>query len=452
MSKEKRRELFRIVMVVALALGSVALLPACGRIGAQDGSGSIRVVTNPADATVFCNGVDYGSAPVTIEGLPSGQHLLVVRKDGHREMRTTVNLLQDQHSTQRIELEPMMGLVLVESEPEGADVTIDNSFKGRTPLLIDDIGLGTYSLRVFKDSYFPRELTLRVRDRIPQHISIELPADSAQLNVYSQPSGGRVIVDGASMGVTPLEIDRIRTGSVTVEISRDGYLPHQQEVRLRAGESYDIRADLVPLPSGLTVYTVPDGARVYINDDYKGETPVTVEDLVVGTYDIRVQKRGYESSRRSIDISPGASRIEEFRLNSVSGRIVLVTEPANVRVFLGGEEVGVTEPSDSELISEPLEIDMVEEGSHRLQLMRRGYHHDPKTIDVARNDVVTLHERMERLFIPDTIVRTREGAGGVYRGVLLQTHPNGDVDLETRPGIIVTIPHGEIRSIESLEP
>ncbi len=450
MNKDERRVFFRLVMLASLALGLAMLSSACGRIGAQDDAGVIRVVTNPADATVFCNGVDYGSAPVTIEGLSSGQHLLVVRKDGYRDVRTTVNLLQDQQTTQRLELEPVMGLVLVESEPEGADVTIDDSFKGRTPLLIDDIGLGTYSLRVFKDSYFPRELTLRVRDRIPQHMSIELPADSAQLNVFSEPSGGRVIVDGASMGTTPLEIDRIRTGSVTIEIARDGYLPHQQEVRLRAGESYNIRADLVPLPSGLTVYTVPEGARVYINDDYKGEAPITVEDLAVGTYDIRVQKRGHESSRRSIDLSPGASRIEEFRLRSVSGRIVLVTEPANVRVFLSGEEVGVTEPGDSEVISEPLEIDMVEQGTHRLQLMRRGYHHDPKTVEIERNEILSLHERMERLFIPDTIVRTREGAGGVYRGVLLQTHPNGDVDIETRPGIIVTIPYREIRSIDSL--
>lgn len=442
----------RMAILFALFAALGLVFSGCDRMASRDPSGVINVTANPADATIICDGVNYGSAPVRIDGLAGGQHLLVAQKEGYREMRTTVNLLAGQETSQMIRLEPITGIVLVESEPSGAEVTIDKAYKGETPLLISDLELGTYRVKLYKESYFPREVSLKVRDRVPQHINADLTSDSASLTVYSQPTGAKVIVNGASMGTTPCEIDRIKTGEAAVEISLDGYLPHQQEVRLRAGEDYNVRAELIPLPSGLTVYTVPDGARVYIDNQFEGETPLTLTNLVVGSYRIRVDKRGYESQERSVDLTPGASRIEEFRLTSNSGRIVLVTEPAGVKVYLDGDLAGETRAGDNEIVSEPLEIDMVPQGSHRLQLSKKGYFYEPKNVNLGRNEVLSLHEQMQRLFIPDTLVRTSEGSGGTYKGILLRRHPNGDIDLETRPGIIVTIQRDEIQSIEPLNP
>jgi hypothetical protein len=439
------------MLFALLALGGLLFgLSGCGQPGQP--SASIDVSTVPADAVVVCDGVNYGSAPITISGLSAGQHLLVVSKEGYREERVTVNLFEGQRSSQRIELQPVTGIVLIESTPPGADVTIDKAHKGRTPLLVHDLPIGNYRVNLFLESYFPRELSLRIKDRVPQHITAELTSDSASLNIQSQPSGAAVTVDGASMGRTPCSIERIKSGTATIEIALEGYLPHQQEVRLRAGEQYDVRTELVPLPSGLTVYSVPDKARVYVGGEFRGETPLTLSNLSVGSYRIRVDKDGFESQERSVDLGPGARRIEEFRLNSNSGRIVLVTEPARVKVFLDGDLVGETEAQDNEIISAPLEIDLVSEGSHRLQLVRQGYFYEPRSIQIGRNQVLTLHEQMQRLFIPDTLVRTGQGSAGTYRGILLRRHPNGDIDLETRPGIIVTIPAGEIQSVSALDP
>lgn len=449
-SARRRTDCRAFSVVVLLAMSVLVGLLGCARVGGEKDTASISVSTAPADAVVSCDGEDYGTAPVTIAGLASGRHLLEVDKEGYRAERVTVNLFEGQKTAQKIELLPMTGLVLIESTPAGAEVTIDEAYKGETPLMISDLQLGNYRVNMYRESYFPRELSLRIRDRVPQHIQTELTSDSAGLNVYSEPSGGSVVVNGASMGRTPSRIDRIKSGEATVEISLDGYLPHQQEVRLRAGEEYNVRAELVPLPSGLTVYSVPDNARVYVDSRFEGETPLTLTNLVVGSYSIRVDKEGYESQERSADLSPGSKRIEEFRLDSNSGQIVLVTEPAGVKVFIDGERVGVTEPSDSDIISNPLEIDLVPQGRHRLQLMREGYVYEPRSIDIDRNEMLTLHEQMQRLFIPDTLVRTGEGSSGTYRGILLRRHPNGDVDLETRPGIIVTIQRDEIQSIESL--
>jgi hypothetical protein len=49
---------------------------------------------------------------------------------------------------------------------------------------------------------------------------------------------------------------------------------------------------------------------------------------------------------------------------------------------------------------------------------------------------VTLHEKLTRLFIPDILVRTGAGEGGTRTGLLLREYPNGDLELEVRPGVI----------------
>lgn len=45
----------------------------------------------------------------------------------------------------------------------------------------------------------------------------------------------------------------------------------------------------------ITVTSEPTGALVYLNDSEVGRTPVTVPFTFYGTYDVRVEKEGYQS-------------------------------------------------------------------------------------------------------------------------------------------------------------
>jgi hypothetical protein len=54
---------------------------------------------------------------------------------------------------------------------------------------------------------------------------------------------------------------------------------------------------------------------------------------------------------------------------------------------------------------------------------------------------------MTRLFIPDTLLRTGATADDSYTGVLVRKHPNGDVELDLRPGIIKRFTGDAIRFI-----
>ena len=116
-------------------------------------------------------------------------------------------------------------------------------------------------------------------------------------------------------------------------------------VTMAAGEVQSIDARLTPLPGTLRIVTIPDGARVYVNDEYKGRAPYDLLNAKPGEYRIRVDMPGHEPNARTVTIDKGASSTEEFRLVKNTGRIELVTAPSSAMVLIDGKKHGLTTTS-----------------------------------------------------------------------------------------------------------
>ena len=167
-------------------------------------------------------------------------------------------------------------------------------------------------------------------------------SDSGTLDIVSDPASAEVLVNGISRGQTPCRIDRIPGGSVAIEIKANGFQPHTRDVSLAAGEVQKIEAQLKPLPGTLRVVSIPEGARVYINDEFKSEAPFDLTNAKPGTYRVRVEQIGHEPVARDVTLEKGASITEEFRLAKITGRLELTTAPSGATVLIDGKKVGIT--------------------------------------------------------------------------------------------------------------
>lgn len=57
------------------------------------------------------------------------------------------------------EISPMRSVMYIYSDPAGATVTVnDQALPQRTPIILPDLGLGNYRLRIVKDGYVPQDL------------------------------------------------------------------------------------------------------------------------------------------------------------------------------------------------------------------------------------------------------------------------------------------------------
>jgi hypothetical protein len=145
------------------------------------------------------------------------------------------------------------GSVLVRSTPADADVVVNGQSRGKTPLALRELALGSYTIRVARDGYAAEERTLRLTTQRPsQSTTIELRSAAAPaarsgpggLNVQSRPAGARVFVNNRLAGSTPVAIRGVPAGPATVRIEMDGYQPWTTTVRVNAGDQTRVAASL----------------------------------------------------------------------------------------------------------------------------------------------------------------------------------------------------------------
>jgi hypothetical protein len=409
----------------------------------------LQIVSVPAGARVLINRVERGTTPLTITALPPGEHLVTLITRGYRDHHETAVLGANARRMLDITLEPLSAMLIAQSTPRGATVTAGGVDLGVTPILINSLLPGTHRLRFSLPGFQPSDREVVLSERTPVKVAVDLRSDSATLTLVSDPPGAAVAINGIPRGTTPCVVDRIPEGEATVDIRADGFIDVSQTVKLAAGEMQTLNIPLSPKPARLVVTSRPSGARVYVNNERRGDTPLTLADLPPGAYRVRVEQDGYDPLARTLDLVRAGDSIEEFGLTSNTGLIQLTTTPADVEVFVAGKTLGKTIAGldDTTNLSNPLLIGGLPVGTHALKLVRKGWAEKTIEVTVQRGETLTRHIALDRLFIPDYEVITVSGT--VYRGVFDAITELG-VRLETAPGVITVVALKDIRKRGSL--
>jgi len=428
-----------ILMAVGMAAGSYLFAAEPQEKGCQ-----IRVASDPPEAMVYCDGILKDPTPVLLTE-KAGTHIIRVVKQGYREARSSVSVADGQKAAIELKLEPVMGLVLINTSPAGADIQIDGADRGKTPMFIYNLPLGKYRLKASSPGYASKEMDLMISDRTPMKMNINLSSDAAMLDLASRPDGADVILNGIAKGKTPCSIDRIPAGTSQLEISMDGYVPYKQTLTLQAGQIEKMTAVLKSIPGELTVVTIPSKARIYMDNQFKGESPVTIGNLEPGEYRVRAELIGCEPLARTVKVDRKQKLTEEFRLLRDCGIFDITTEPAGAKVFVDGKESGVTaaKPNETDRVSEPLSVDFLSAGPHKIMVTKKGFFDASFEVTIEKNKTTTHHQQLKQRFIPDCEVRTTTDE--VYKGVLTEVDPQGNVKLEIKPGVFKTIPAKNVR-------
>jgi hypothetical protein len=128
----------------------------------------------------------------------------------------------------------------------------------------------------------------------------------------------------------------------------------------------------------LVVRSVPSGASVTLNGKWRGRTPLTIEQLALQSYDVRVVRPGFQTATQSIALTSDApERAVSLRLQQAAraaappppetpasapgvytGSIYVDSRPRGARVSVDGKPVGVT----------PLRVPEIRIGSHVVRL------------------------------------------------------------------------------------
>jgi len=424
-------------LVAALAFG----------LFAAETPARLDVTATPEQAEIRVDGVLRGTGRANLFDLKPGRHLVNVSAPSFRTLDESVLVPDGEYVQKSYALAPEKALVLLKTEPAGADVRLDGASLGMTPLLLTTLDAGrTYAFELALNGYRARKIEVTPAGRRPIARTEALVLDSGTVSCASEPAGAEVFVNGVSRGVTPVTVERVPKGVASVRIVKEGYQPEVRELRLEPGESQTLSVALKGLPARVTVVSVPEQGRVFMDNDYQGKAPVTFS-AAAGEHTLRVEQTGCAPITRKIEVTLGQKITEEFKMENVLGRLEVITTPPGARVFVDGKSAGTTRARPGSARSVILPVEKVEAGLRTVVARADGFTEVSRKVTVKSKETTTVHIVLRRLFVPDTEIETAQGT--VRRGVLVEKGLDG-YHLETAPGVEETIPESNVRKVRSI--
>ena len=431
--------------------GFSILAAAMALFGADSIPLRLDVTGQPEGARVSVDGKLRGtlqsSAPCAVLPLAQGRHLLHVEAQNYRPLDTYVYLDEaTNYVSHAVDLEPERGIVLLKTKPAGAAVTYNGSDIGTTPLLITSLACGRrHALELAFNGYQRKRIEVSVENRRPIVRNEELVLDSGIVACTTEPSGATVLVNGIECGKTPLDV-MVPRGGAKLTVRLDGYKELEQSVGVVPGERRTLSLKLEGLPARLSVVTEPEQAKVYLDGDYQGKSPVVMPGVRPGTHEIRVERAGYATNTRAVQLENGGDATETFTLVSVLGRLEVITAPPGARVTVDGNVVGTTRAQGEAYKSQILMVENVAVGEHAVGAHLDGYLDVSRKVTIGATETKQVYIPMTRNFVADTEVETINGAP--VRGALVQSQTTPlEIVIETRPGVFRSIRRDTIRKI-----
>jgi hypothetical protein len=235
-------------------------------------TGALQVVTSPGGADLYIDGIYYGKTSTAVGSIATGTHIVTLKHYGYQDLTGEVVIEEGKTTYLSFTLipftEPTTGNLRISSDPAGAGIYIDDSYKGVThsgdPTTFTGIAPGPHSVELKLSNYQGYSETVEIVAGITSTISANLtrspnPSPYASVEVTSVPSGASVFIDDSMQGITPVTLSSVPAGKHTVSIRMTGYSDYSTVVQLTPGQSALISASLAPVPTGVPTTTTPSG-------------------------------------------------------------------------------------------------------------------------------------------------------------------------------------------------
>jgi hypothetical protein len=151
----------------------------------------------------------------------------------------------------------------------------------------------------------------------PAGAQLSDPAGHGKLQLESTTRGARVFVDGERAGTTPLAGPlRLEVGKHTLKMTKKGYTDYLDVFTVKPGQTTTLDIDLLPMAGILEVTANVPEARVFVDGEFVGTTPLETE-VLIGKRSVRVKKAGYYDFIRTIKSIAGKTAELDVQLKAM---------------------------------------------------------------------------------------------------------------------------------------
>lgn len=284
------------------------------------------------------------------------------------------------------EQELVTAWLTLKSNPDGADVYINNIQKGVTNFT-DKLTPGKYTYRLEKPLYHNEAGSFEITGEEAngkKMLAIDLKPAFGYLKISTLPEdGAKVIInDVEASGLTPFTSEKLKSGKHTATVKKEMYQPKSLEVTIEDGKTTTENVTLSPNFAKVTIVTQPE-SDIYLDGNKIGTGSYTAR-VLAGIHAFEGKKESHYPDKKEREVTVGNDFTVNLTLQPQLGNLEIVSTPIEATVTLNGAEKGTT----------PITLKKMLAGNYELQLAKEGFSKISKTITIKEGQTVSINEKL----------------------------------------------------------
>ena len=276
--------------------------------------------------------------------------------------------------------QPELGFLAISSEPADADIYIDGKHYGKTNNVITDLAVGNHELKLEKEGYATLTKTFVTTKGETLKLNETLQAVSKQkvhLIVKADQENATIYIDDEPLGTKEASMLFMLGSSHTWMIKCNMY--HTESGTVTLNERIVIDKKLRPNFGFLNISTTPEqGAKVFVDEEYVGQSPVKTDKLKSGTHTVRVMKDMYKMKEQSFTVTDGQTT--NATLNMAANFVnVTVTTDSQSDIYVDDEYKGKGRWTGR-----------LSDGSHMFEARKTNHRTSKKSLDLVLGETKTV--------------------------------------------------------------
>lgn len=231
--------------------------------------------------------------------------------------------LDDNHNEISVELQPNYGYLTIDANvsTNGASVYATNSLTnqvtrlGTVPLSPIRLSSAPYMIKLHKENY--RDTTFMVDISDGKTVTLEpvLQENSTRVILKSK-DFATIYMNGSALG-KGIWTGKVEYGQHLVEVRADKYRSTYTSIQVRQSDTIQVFTlnDPMPIYGSIVVTGSPNDAQVYVDNKLMGTTPLILDRLMLGNYQLRVDKDGYSSYMQRFTVEENEEQTLQYTLS-----------------------------------------------------------------------------------------------------------------------------------------
>jgi hypothetical protein len=280
--------------------------------------GNLQVSVLPTEGEVYLNeqfmGKSSPAEPLRLNNLLEGKYALRVLAGGYQKYEQDIRVEPRTLQNIQVSLQSLPGSLRIESEPSEADVYINEQNMGKTPYSLASLAQGNYNIELKAENFEPFKQIVKIQSGQLSELKPKMKIIPGSLLIESSPSSVKFFMNDSFMGITPILLENVSPGIVSINLHLDKYFPYKENVKILPGKKTEVFANMSRQIGKLTVVSSQRELSVKIEGENNTslEAPFHKQSLNVGKYTVTVSKPKYYDKIFYVTIKPD----EEFRLSA----------------------------------------------------------------------------------------------------------------------------------------